>query len=408
MYKFDIICFSSVPWGRVWGRTRYLMCNLARLKGCRVLYINPEIDFVAFLQDPIIFLQRFGLKNVVMALLGKHSSCDPNILVFTPARMIPFSGKFSTFKKFNTKLYAKRLKKIIEKHFINKYILWINRVYSYDSKHDALDLKPISRVFDWDDDWLSFSKYDHQGEGTSRNIEREDATYTEIINNSDVVFAVSEPLLRRASIMHGSTHQIKNATSLCDDAGRKMSTAPSHRAGEVNKAIKIGYVGHICNRINLELVEYVTKMNEQVQFFFYGPIMKSFRAPKSILKNSQIYFPGAIASDELWRYLNSMDLLVIPHYIDDTTDAQDPVKLYDYLAIGKPIVTTKVAGVESFRGLVRITEGPQEFYRAILESLKENDSDLVVSRRRAAEENSWRNRAEKIFEILVPFTTDTK
>jgi glycosyltransferase involved in cell wall biosynthesis len=128
--------------------------------------------------------------------------------------------------------------------------------------------------------------------------------------------------------------------------------------------------------------------------------MKSFKAPAHITQNPRIYFAGPIASQDLKRYLAAMDVLVIPHYQDDTTDAQDPVKLYDYLSTGKPIVTTRIAGVEPFSDLVQIVDSPQQFFYSIEESIEENDPGRVELRRRAAVENSWKSRAKQAIGII--------
>lgn len=400
MTPYDVICFSSVPWGAIWGRTMHLMCNMARIKGCRVLYINPDIDLVALLQDPKHFIQRIGLKNIMMSLIGRCWAYNDNVLVYTPIRLIPFSGKSAVLRKLDTKIYADRINKVIQKKLFRKYVLWVNRVYPYDHKNEALKLDPVSRVFDWDDDWLSFSKYDDPEKGGARDLESENAIYKEMLDHSDVVFVVSDPLYKRACRMNKSPYKIRNATALCDHGNPEAAKdIVAEALADVGRP-RIGYVGHICNRIDLDMIGYALERNERFHFVLLGPIMKSFRAPEHIRHNRRVHFTGPIVSHVLGRFLRSMDVLVIPHLIDDTTDAQDPVKLYDYLSTGKPIVTTRVAGVEAFRDLVRIVESAEEFFDSIISSLAEKDEGRAVLRKQAAEGNSWNCRAKEVIHIL--------
>jgi hypothetical protein len=77
----------------------------------------------------------------------------------------------------------------------------------------------------------------------------------------------------------------------------------------------------------------------------------------------------------------------------------DPTKLYDYLASGKPIAGTRVAGTERFAATLHLGDGPEEFVRAIEEALREDGSG-VAERRRHAAENDWPRRAGEMWSVV--------
>ena len=78
----------------------------------------------------------------------------------------------------------------------------------------------------------------------------------------------------------------------------------------------------------------------------------------------------------------------------------DPIKLYDYLATGKPIVSTPVPGVDRFSSLIRVGSKPEEFVSKIHEALAEEGGALAASRREAARSHSWEARVKVIASLL--------
>jgi glycosyltransferase involved in cell wall biosynthesis len=77
-----------------------------------------------------------------------------------------------------------------------------------------------------------------------------------------------------------------------------------------------------------------------------------------------------------------------------------PTKIFDYLATGKPIVSTALPALEDFRDCVRLAASPDEFVRLLKEALVENDAALREKRKQRARENSWAARAEEIMSVI--------
>ena len=112
-----------------------------------------------------------------------------------------------------------------------------------------------------------------------------------------------------------------------------------------------------------------------------------------------VHFLGRRDFRDLPTYFRGFDVCILPHAVTPLTRSMDPIKLYDYLATGKPIVSTPVAGVERFPDGVHVGEGSQGFLDALEGALQE-PSDLRQRRLRYARENTWERRAGEMWAVL--------
>ena len=100
-------------------------------------------------------------------------------------------------------------------------------------------------------------------------------------------------------------------------------------------------------------------------------------------------------------YLKTFDACIIP-YRPEITEVE-PTKIYDYLASGKPTVSTPLVEILRFRDYIRIAATKEEFARHIKEGVNERDPKLFELRTKFAKENSWAVRAEQIIEVIKGF-----
>jgi hypothetical protein len=94
----------------------------------------------------------------------------------------------------------------------------------------------------------------------------------------------------------------------------------------------------------------------------------------------------------------SFDVCIIPFHVDELTSAIDPLKLYQYLAAGKPVVSTPLPRSSDFSGVVRIAHGGEEFVAAIDEALRDDDSR--EQRIAAVRPHSWAERVREIADLV--------
>ena len=100
------------------------------------------------------------------------------------------------------------------------------------------------------------------------------------------------------------------------------------------------------------------------------------------------------------NYLKGFDVATIPFIIHDVTLRASPVKFYEYLASGTPIVATRLPDLERFENLVQLVSRPDQYVESIDIALKDKSTTAVSKRLAEAEKHSWESRFEKIDQLI--------
>jgi teichuronic acid biosynthesis glycosyltransferase TuaH len=106
-----------------------------------------------------------------------------------------------------------------------------------------------------------------------------------------------------------------------------------------------------------------------------------------------------VAYAEIPNIMRAFDVCITPHRVTAFTESLNPIKLWEYLAAGKPIVSTDVAGFRDYPQFVRIATGAEEFVAAAEAGMRE-EPGLRNARRAEAERHSWVKRVDQIEGIL--------
>jgi glycosyltransferase involved in cell wall biosynthesis len=146
-------------------------------------------------------------------------------------------------------------------------------------------------------------------------------------------------------------------------------------------------------------MEYLTFNMPDVNFVFVGRT-RNKNSIRRLLKYPNIFFLGEKHYSVIPSYLSYFDVCLLPHKVDDFTNNMNPQKLYEYLSIGKPVVSTPVVGVEVFSKVMRIAGSREEFLLGVRESLND-DPRLINLRIETVKPHSWSNRAESMLQQIV-------
>ena len=98
--------------------------------------------------------------------------------------------------------------------------------------------------------------------------------------------------------------------------------------------------------------------------------------------------------------MRAFDVGLIPYKMGDQARSIDPLKLYDYLAVGKPVVAVDIPSMQSFGKVVRIAKDPDDFSRLMREAALDKDDMRAAERRALASEQSWEKRAAQISDAI--------
>ena len=251
--------------------------------------------------------------------------------------------------------------------------------------------------YDMTDDW---SKFPGQSEWKVKAIlEAEEKA----LRHADVVFAVSEVLLEKAKKYSRKAYYLPNATSF-ENFNLVMSDIQVDDEILRISPPRLGYVGKITGwRLDFDLIKWVAEKKPEWSIVLIGPVHPNDITQHEVsklkpLKN--IHFLGPKEYWNLARYIKGFDVCILPHKDDALTQSMDPIKLYDYMATGKPVVAANVREAAKFSSVIQVAASREEFLSDVEKVLGQEVDDLQEQRLSVAKQNSWRDRVQLMANIL--------
>ncbi len=166
-----------------------------------------------------------------------------------------------------------------------------------------------------------------------------------------------------------------------------------------NKKI-IGYFGAIASWFDFELIQKLAKERPDYEIILIGSVYGKGIDIKFVKQLENVLFLGAIDYNILPQYAKEFDVSIIPFKINDITNSTSPIKLFEYMALGKPIVTTAMPECRMYKS-VMVAETHEDFINRIDEALKiKDDIDYIKTLKREADENTWFKKAQDIIELI--------
>jgi glycosyltransferase involved in cell wall biosynthesis len=371
----NIIIFSSIPWNFLWQRPQQIAFGLAK-KGHSVIYFNGPL---------YMFNSLLKYRNEGNVLLNKKISKN---LVVTNIFSTPFLGKakFVTSKLglLNFEMHLRSL------NFKPDVAIFCSIYFDFLLK--TLKSSGVYTIFDCLDDFSAFSNVPMPS--VALNLERY------MVENTSHVIATSKSLCLRISKIRSDCSYVPNAADFAHfNTATKIVETP-HELKKIRHPV-IGYIGAIFDWIDIDLICKLAKLHPEYSILLVGPIKFGL---EEICKYSNIIIVGIKKYGILPNYLAHMDVCLIPFKINKLTEATNPIKLYEYLAAGKPVVSTALPEVyQNASDVVFIGENSDDFIEKVeiaVKEVKTKDEDMINRRVSFAENNSWIKRVqilEKLF-----------
>ena len=384
---YNIICFGFMPWSNMWKRNQSMMAELAKYDFItKVIFVNPTLSIRSLVANR---------PTHGKLLRGRTSTkypfpVSPKLCVFSPVQCIPDRKYWKPLRVIENAITLKLIR------HLNKgkpYIVFMNSPNI--STHDLLDnlLESASAsIFDFSDDFMELSYDESAMEVFRHNI-------TKYAKAADMVLAVNEHVKLRYAALNANIHVIRNATNYSNfDRHSYRRIESLERIRNVEAPI-IGYVGTAnMSRMDSELLDYLVRERPLWQFVFIGIAYKQFVCRYAKYHNVHILDP--VDYEELPDYMHYFDVAVVPFGRNMNTMGNDLLKLHDYLAMGKPVVSTEVAGAKDLKDIIVIAHTPQEFMDGIEQALINGSADDVRRRKKVAQRNSWSERTTEVEELI--------
>jgi glycosyltransferase involved in cell wall biosynthesis len=358
------------------------------------------IDYPFTSKDAIKLKQTEAYKVRKDAFAGKNDGIiktsipNLNILIVPPLYSLHFlpEGKiYRTLLQLNDKKIAGRINSIISKNHITDYIFINSWVFHYPNVTKYLTVKPSLKIYHCIDPVIM--PYDAKHGIVSEDI---------LVKDSDLVVCTSQRLCNEKKKIHPKTFFVSNAADIKHSILATDNNLPEYEGMARFKKPIIGYFGNIEKRIDYEMLRDVAMMNKDKNFVFAGPVKKEY-VPEYINTIENIHFIGRIPYTYLPNVLKTFDVAIIPFRRYEGSDTVFPLKLFEYLGSGKPVVATDFnLDLKSFTGeLVPYCSTAEEFSNSINNALHNDTSLLRQARIELAGQHTWEKRAAQFEELMT-------
>ncbi|ACB85945.1 glycosyltransferase [Natranaerobius thermophilus] len=424
----DIIYFSAVDWDYVFARPQQTVMRLAQNN--RVIYVEPPYSLLAPLKKPRAIKKWFsGLR--------KHPEKD-NLYLYAPKPTLPFQGKIKGINPINQKSMGRKLKKVTKKLNFSDPMIFT----TLPNTVDLLKYFPDSQViYDCVDCHASFSGHNDE---LMRELE------INLLERADLVFTTAYALYEDKKGFNSNCHLVPNGAQVehfainnkesqdkeeqnkirsRSNKGPKKNTSEIKGLGtgvsssgpdkktltdlgvspEVAEElaldqVKIGFIGGIGDWVDLSLVDYMAQARPRWKFFMIGPLGVD---PGPLAHRENVYFPGFMNYKILPQILQAFSIAICPFKKNRLTERVNPVKVYEYLAGGKPVVATDLRELQEFKEYLYLANNGEEFLSQIEKALtmeeKYHQEGMLPGirrmRREFAEEHSWEKRVQRMEEL---------
>ena len=365
----NLVVASLEAWDTVWRRNQHMVSRLLRDDPTlRVLFVEPAADPL----HDLVSRRHPGRGIPVSEVPG----FEGRLLRFRAVKRLPRRLDAHADERL-----ASAIIRAADAGGVPHPLLWVN-------DPGAATVARISgwrTLYDITDDWAAADR-------APASLARVRADEEWLLGNADAVVACSTELVRRkAPSRAGTIDLVPNAVDVV--AYRR----PAPRPADLPPASAV-YVGTLhTDRLDVGLCEMTAReLIGRGSLVLVGPNALG-RADTERLRDSGVILLGARPHEDVVGYLQHADALLVPHVVTTFTESLDPIKLYEYSAVGRPVVSTPVAG---FRDVddpgVRVTT-PAEFPRAVAALVPTTTRFPVGANARVA---TWDDRAVQMRDVI--------
>ena len=307
----DLICFSHLRWNFVFQRPQHLMTRCARERR------------VFFVEEPVF------APGVTARLLITH---DHGVVVAVP--QLPEGLPPAQVDAAQRRL----LDQLIRTEGVSRYLLWY---YTPMALTFTEHLRPVATVFDCMDELSAFK-------GAPADLR---ARERELMRRAGLVLTGGQALYDAKRHQHRNIHACPSSVDAAHfGCARGIAADPDDQSAIPRP--RLGFFGVIDERLDIQLIDDVAAARPDWHIVMVGPVVKI--DPATLPRRPNIHYLGAKAYGELPAYIAGWDVAMMPFARNDATRFISPTKTPEYLAAGKPVVSTSILDVVRTFGAQRL------------------------------------------------------
>ena len=394
----DIVCISSLDWGAMWTSKQQIMHRLAQTN--RVLYVEEPVTMLAPLKVPAHW-RRWA------AALPRLKRVDAGLWTLTPPPLLPFGNMKPLVNRGNQAMLARYIDWAMNRlYFDEEYIFWTylptsvalldhlapergpSRDGGTSTPGAAKARRPCLTVYHCVDEHSAFP-----GFVSPEIVKMYDDRLTE---RAGVVITTSENLRRSRQALNPQTYTVLNAADveIFNRALDPELPLPDDLASI--PAPRLGVVGLHDSRLDLDAIEAISQADPSWHVVLIGPIKPGQVDEQRLRRLPNVHLLGEKPRPQLPAYLKGMAAALIPYRANELTRNIFPLKLFEYLAAGVPVVAGGLPELAGFSDVIGVAGSAGEYPALVREQIEGDSGEKRAARVDLAGRNTWDHRVEQI------------
>ncbi len=377
----DFLVLSTQDWDALPTRKHRFARRFAQ-NGNRVLYVEQQMHWAGWLVDI-----RNQFSRVWRWLQGPRQ-VEPNVWVFTLPIVLPFFQMAEPINWINNIFLLPVLRAQLKRLGFKNPVLW---TYTPHSADFVSKLDERAAVYECVDDFTSSKGLIHP-----KVIGRMERRLIEAV---DLLIVTAQALYdsKRAGAAHAIL--VPNGVE-AEHFGRaadpSLPVAPA--LADISHPL-VGYLGSLNYWIDTELLARIAKEHPDWIVVLVGPHdLLANLAPFEGLDN--VIMTGRVAYQDVPAYVKAFDVCLNPYILDGVAEHCSPLKLYEYVATGKPVVSVDMPEAKIFEDCILIANDADEFVALVEQALQSDDGQADL-RRSMAQQHTWQKRFEAVSAALT-------
>lgn len=377
-----MVIVSTQDWDDLHTRKQRFAQRFAAA-GCRVLYVEAQWHWLTYLKQRDRALPRLRRAGRAPRPIANH------LWLWTPPPALPFFQIWESLARFNNRRLSPALAQALQQMGSQGAPL----LYLYTPYNALLidTLQPQCTLYECVDEYTAA-----KGLISASTVARLEE---ETLGRVDACVVTADGLLARRASFNANTHLIPNAADVEHFAPSDQAQAEEPSEMRSLPHPRLGFVGALNYWIDLDLLTYLAKHRPAWQLVFVGPVGVNTKALESY---PNVHLLGRKAYRDVPDFVRGFDLCINPYVMDKVAEGCSPLKLYEYLASGKPVVSVPMPEALKFAPPVYVGKGQQGFLEACERALLESPG--VAATRSAqqsqlAAQHSWDDRFSRTAQV---------
>jgi glycosyltransferase involved in cell wall biosynthesis len=373
----DIICFSTHYWDERRFRKQEFMSRFAREN--RVMFVEPSISMVRGSQ---VHLQEFATNRYLLSRLEVR---EEHLHLLKPPRALP-KWTDPRVERLNYRWFGTVVERAAKRLGFRDPVLWTYRPSYYHA------LKAISHrrlVFDLVNNLSAY------GGGHWEHVEYQ---IQKLVETSDLLVVTAKTLLERYGSSAKRIVQVSNGFDAGLFSPERVGTNVPPALDGIPRPM-LGFIGTLFSFLDFELLEQVARVHHDKSLVLVGPVEASVKQAVARLRElPNVVHIGGQPQAEIPAYVGAFDVCLNPFLRGRVADSVSPLKVYEYLAMGRPVVSTpmKALQMEDVARAVVFADDANEFCERISRCLDEETQSVTQARREAVAPYSWDGLFERL------------